>query len=335
MEGIKRPLFWVFTIALLFQNYGTTAQKILAEQETQWVLEAQRDLQVAISNPEISEAQRLNLIERGARTLKQYGQPPLNISENFPLRDLMEANYKLSQKQVVDANHLYLKLNEGLLKQKMKLINSMQIEVAGEQIKMLIPGVTPIDLSSDVVSTVFGWNIVEGVNQGAKGDAKDLKNKFKQLAKAKKLIQKLEELEKYQRESMRKLYEDLVELDELEKKMISTYNMAKASTSTFKGYEGAELFESGSKNQMNPNLIGTWVYENIGFYVTHTYNSDGTCYIKVNNKQNTFQWETTENLITYTYKSGKKKTMGFRIEGRTLYYTTKRGKISGHPMTKR
>lgn len=49
----------------------------------------------------------------------------------------------------------------------------MQIEVTGEQIKMLIPGVTPIDLSSDIVSTVFGWNIVDGVNQGGKGDAKD------------------------------------------------------------------------------------------------------------------------------------------------------------------
>ena len=59
---------------LVLSNIGQ-AQKILSEHETQWVLEARGELEQALSDPEMEESERIRLIERSAKTLKEYGQP--------------------------------------------------------------------------------------------------------------------------------------------------------------------------------------------------------------------------------------------------------------------
>ena len=66
--------FYLFVF--LFTLHGETlAQKILSEHETQIVLEARNELNEALSNPDLDQATRSKLVERSAKTLKEYGQP--------------------------------------------------------------------------------------------------------------------------------------------------------------------------------------------------------------------------------------------------------------------
>lgn len=107
-------------VILTYQSYG---QKVLSQGETEWFREARYDLDRAFSDPGLGEKERIELIKKGARTLKKYGQEPYPIDEKFPLRNQMESNYKLKQKQFIDANNLYDEINKLKLKQRLKLIN--------------------------------------------------------------------------------------------------------------------------------------------------------------------------------------------------------------------
>jgi hypothetical protein len=156
----------------------------------------------------------------------------------------------------------------------------MQISVVEEQIKFLIPGVTPIQLSKDVVNTVFDWNIADGVNQGAMGDAKGLAARFKQLAESKELIKRINLLVENQKDSLRKVFVEKEKYDELDVQLRKKYEYTQASTITQRGYEGAQL--AGAANNGNSGfkanvLVGTWKFgfEKTGYFYWTFYN-DGT-----------------------------------------------------------
>lgn len=190
-------------------QHNVAAQKQLSPMETQWINEADKGLTEAISNPGMNEKVRLELVQKAARTRKQYGQPPFDFPTKIPLRELMEKNYNENRNYVLNANRLYQVLNEDLLNQKLKLVNKMQIEVTGQQIQFLIPGSTPIDLTCEAISTVFQYDFVGGASGGKRSDAIELKKKFMKLAETKELINKLVELQKYQKITMENLDKDL------------------------------------------------------------------------------------------------------------------------------
>jgi hypothetical protein len=246
----------------------------------------------------------------------------------------MEENYKNKQWEAIQANNLIGELNQGLLKNRTKFINNLQIDVTGEQIKFLIPGVTPIDMSSDAVSTLFQWNIVDGAHGGQRKSSKNLKEKVLQLIGDKDSIDRAELHRQYKFRSLERLDKDRKDLDKLEKKIRKAFKDALSSTRTIRGYEDSELY-SGESHSYDPRLVGIWTYSNIGFIVTHQYYNDGNCTIRVNSKQNNMKYTTSNGWITYTKSKGKESKLGYTIEGNKLYYGTKRSrKKAGHPLTK-
>ncbi len=315
-------------------QHNVAAQKQLSPMETQWINEADKGLTEAISNPGMNEKVRLELVQKAARTRKQYGQPPFDFPTKIPLRELMEKNYNENRNYVLNANRLYQVLNEDLLNQKLKLVNKMQIEVTGQQIQFLIPGSTPIDLTCEAISTVFQYDFVGGASGGKRSDAIELKKKFMKLAETKELINKLVELQKYQKISMENLDKDLDGLPELEKKIFKSYSDAEKSISVFKGYENSVMQDVNSSSENNSDILGTWVFNAPGFNVVHRYFSDGTATIRVNATENRFRWKTSGQLITYYYENGKTYTQGYEVKGNQLYYCTKKLKRAGHPLTR-
>ena len=335
----KWNLFIILCLLSLFPGLlQVTAQRKLTQAENQWVNEAKRDLEKAISQSDLNESVRLQMIEKGARTLKQYGQPPFHIPAKIPLHEITESRYSITQDQIFDSQKLYSALNIELLNQRIRIVNSMQIDLAGEQIKFLIPGNTVISLSSDVVSTVFDFDYVNGVTGGQRADAKELKNKFLSIAKKQDFINKLVKLENDHKVKLQNLHKEIEYLTDLEKKIKRTYDTAERTTSTFKEYEGAISEESISTDinrKIDYTIVGIWTYNAPGFKVVHVYNADGTAIIRVNSKVNEFKWETNgNNLITYYYPSGKDYTMSYKIEGNQLFYGSKNHKGYGHPLTK-
>ena len=324
--------FFLFFVLIAWSFRGN-AQKILNESETQWVLEAKFNLEKAYSDPSLPEQERLQMIARSARTLKEYGQPPMPLTGESPLRQFMENNYQKKMEECISANSLINELNKGLLKQKMRLVNDIQIDVASEQIKFVIPGSTTVSLSKDLVNTLFDCDI-GGANGGQVANAKDLKNKFLALVKAQKNIGNLEAIKKVEMESAANLDKDRKNIVGLEDKMRQTYNNAEAGTSTFEGYKNSVLNEKKNPKQVISPLVGTWIFTAPGFNVSHRYNMDGTCFIRVNRKQNDYKYEISDNQIIYLYPDGKTSTMGFLIEGNQLFYTSKKGKKEGHPLTR-
>jgi len=236
---------------------NVSAQKILNEQETRIVEEAQNDLSKAISDPAMEQSERLRLVERSAKTLKQYGQPPAFPKGNIPLKTLMQRNFDEASKQYNDVNELRNKLNKMNLEAKMKFINALQIEVVEEQIKLLVPGSElEYDMSMDLVGTVLGWNIVEGVNQGDVDDARSLVALLKKSAQNNKLAIQLDELFKDHQFNMQELHRDLNMVGPLEAQLRKKYEMAAASEFVFKDYEGASATQK-EKAQMATKTIKT------------------------------------------------------------------------------
>ena len=271
-------------IALLFVLFCTTqklqAQKILNESETRWVLEAKAEMEKALNDPTLTDQQRMEMVEHSARVLKEYGQPPAFPDDAIPLKKQTDARFEQLKTNVSELSDWSLNLEFQTLEQKNKIINSMQISVVEEQIKFLIPGVTPIQLSKDVVNTVFDWNITDGVNQGAMGDAKGLAARFKQLAESKELIKKINQLVEQQKEELREVYEEKQKYDELDEKMRKQYEYTQASTITQRGYEGAQFagFSNANNTGFKANvLVGTWRFgfERTGYFYWTFYN-DGT-----------------------------------------------------------
>lgn len=256
------------------------AQKVLSETETNWVLEAKAEMEKALNDPVLTEQQRLEMVEHSTRVLKEYGQPPAFPDDAIPLKKQTDARFDQLKTNITELSNWSLDLEFQTLEQKNKIINSMQISVVEEQIKFLIPGVTPIQLSKDVVNTVFDWNITDGVNQGAMGDAKGLAARFKQLAESKELIKRINLLVENQKDSLRKVFVEKEKYDQLDEKLRKQYEYTQASTITQRGYEGAKLSgepNSGQSGFKANVLVGTWKFgfEKTGYFYW-TFNNDGT-----------------------------------------------------------
>ncbi len=277
-QKIKRFAVLYFLFHLL--AFNSFSQKVLNETETNWVLEAKAEMEKAVSDPTLTEQQRLEMVEHSTRVLKEYGQPSEFPDDAIPLKKQTNAEFEQIKTNISELSNWSLELEFQTLEQKNKIINSMQISVVEEQIKFLIPGVTPIQLSKDVVNTVFDWNITDGANQGAMGDAKGLASRFKQLAESKELIKKINQLIENQKEELREVYEEKQLYDELDAKLRKQYEYTQASTITQRGYEGAQL--AGSPSSSNSGfkanvLVGTWKfgYEQTGYFYW-TFNNDGS-----------------------------------------------------------
>ena len=279
-----KKLNWAFLGCLLtgfiFALPGNLlAQKVLSDTETNWVLEANAEMEKALNDPALTEQQRLEMVEHSTRVLKEYGQPPAFPNDAIPLKKQTDARFDQLKTNITELSNWSLNLEFQTLDQKNKIINSMQISVVEEQIKFLIPGVTPIQLSKDVVNTVFDWNITDGVNQGAMGDAKGLAARFKQLAESKELIKRINLLVENQKDSLRKVFVEKEKYDLLDEKLRKQYEYTHASTITQRGYEGAKLYGETNSGQggfkANP-LVGTWKFgfEKTGYFYW-TFKNDG------------------------------------------------------------
>ena len=118
MKSSKLSLeFFVFFV-LMVCTCRVNAQRNLNESETQWVIEAKFNLEKAYSDPSLPEQERLQMIARSARTLKEYGQPSMPLTGESPLRQFMENNYLKKMEECISANSLINELNKGVLKQK-------------------------------------------------------------------------------------------------------------------------------------------------------------------------------------------------------------------------
>ncbi len=82
----------IFSVCMLIHN-GICAQKILSEMETQFVMEAHSELNKALSDPTMDQAERIRIVERSAQTLKEYGQPDGFPNGDIQLKQLMQGNY--------------------------------------------------------------------------------------------------------------------------------------------------------------------------------------------------------------------------------------------------
>lgn len=275
----KQALLVILLIGFSLIGYS---QRTLTETETKWVNEAKENLNVALSDPGLSETERLEIIRKSAKTLKEYGQDSEWPNGELPIKAFMDANFDQCKDQISEMSAWTLHLENESLDNKLRLINAIQIEVVEDQIQMLVPGSTPVQLSADVIKTVFNVNLVEGVTGGERQDAQDLTNRFKELAKQRDLINRINVLIKYDKESMRMIAKDRNALETKIPVWEKAYKDAEAGTFTIKGYEGAVL-AGGSSAQThnstpsNPNSItGTWRfgYEQTGYFIW-TFKSNG------------------------------------------------------------
>ncbi len=218
------------------------AQKVLSGVETGYVQQAQSELNRALSDPVMKQPERIAIVERSAKTIKEYGQEPAFPIGDIPLKGLMESNYKQARKQFDDANALKMYLNNKLLDQQLRIINTMQIEVLEDQIKIMIPGLpAPYELSLELASIFFKSDLAEGVTAGRYSDATSLVASFKRLAETKRLIAELDNLYGAQLMSMQNLHRDLNIINADQEVLRRRYKNAEMGTFTIKGYEGALL----------------------------------------------------------------------------------------------
>ncbi len=315
-------------LVFVFKSQLAWSQKVLNQQETKIVEDAYAELQEAISNPDLSENERTRLVEHSARTLKEYGQPAAFPEDGMPLKKMMEYNYQQGRKEFEDANDLRQALSNKLLDQQLKIINTMQIEVTEEQVKLLIPGSQPLELSKDLVNTVFDWNIAEGFNSGKAGDAKSLANRFKQMAETKQLIKKLESLYNSQQMSMNNLHHDLIQVEQLETRLRKKYEITEASTFTLKGMEGTTATENSNTGLaksnpylLDPQLIGTWLHtDNNKKQSGWQFNTDGTAVQYIRSEQIPgWTWEVRSGMLYIIGGNNKSEDYNYKFENGNLY----------------
>lgn len=282
--------------ALLIFTQLANAQKVLNQTETHWVNEAKTELTRALSDMDMSEEERIGIIEKSARTLKEYGQPPAYPTGKIPVAEMMDMNFELCKRNITELNDWWLKLKQISKDEKIKLINAMQIEVTEKQIELIIPGGNgAVQLSQEAIGNVFGWNTVEGLNTGETNDANELAKWFKTLVERNELTEKISLLVNDEKESLKKINEDRTKFKITEAKLRQKYKMAEMTTQTMQGYAGAKTAETGSpkttasagisansetnlkKVQPINVLIGTWRF---GFsdsgYFYWTFNNDGS-----------------------------------------------------------
>ena len=326
---------FIFLAFIFCWNNKVLAQKILSEHETQIVLEARNELNEALSNPDLDQTTRSKLVERSAKTLKEYGQPSGFPQGDIPLKELMQENFGKATKQYNDANILRQEINSKQLDAKMKFINALQIEVVEEQVKFLIPGKAPVELSKDLVGTVFSWNIAEGFNQGKVDDAKTLVGLFKKSAEANKLSGQLDQLFKDHQFTVNNIHRDLKLVDPLEAQLRKKYELATASTFTIKGYEGAQLYGNSASPasasgtnattavnlSLDSSLFGTWLHtDNNRKQSGWQFNSDGTAVQFVRSEKITgWKWEVRGGMLYIIGGNGKSEDYVYKFEGNNLY----------------
>ena len=177
--------YFSVVLLMLVSFYSNADARVLNQSEQQWVNEAKEGLQKALTHPGMPMDERIRLVEKCARTLKEYGQPSAfpQANNDNAIKKLFDDNYEQCRKEYLDANDLYAYLASQSLKSRSKIINELQIQVTEEQIKFLIPGVTPFSLSKDLVQTNLDWNIVDGVNSGGKNSQSFVLKKLKELEK--------------------------------------------------------------------------------------------------------------------------------------------------------
>lgn len=323
----------IFSVCMLIHK-GVSAQKILSEMETQYVLEAQRELNKALSDPAMEQAERLRIVERSARTLKEYGQPSSFPGGDIPLKILMQGNFNQARDQYNDVNEMRRKMNVLNQEARMKFINQLQIEVVEEQVKFLFPGELPFTLSKDLVNTTFDWNIAEGFNEGEKSDAKTLVELFKRSAAANKLSGQLDKLFNDHKFTVENLHRDLNMVGPLENQLRRRYEMAAAGTHTVHGYEGALLYGQGVASQQQSTvqqqtyssnidraLIGTWLHtDNMKKQSGWQFNEDGTAVQYIRDKRITgWRWEVRSGMLYIIGGNGKSEDYAYKFENGALF----------------
>ena len=244
--------------------------------ETSLVENAKRDLDKAITNEGITDNERTKMVVKSAKTLKEYGQPAAFPDGDIPLKNNREKEYRRIKAEVIYANDLRDLLSDALLAEQLSMINSLQIEVVEDQITLLIPGKVPFELSKDLVGTVFGLNITEGFNGGKQQDAKDLVQKFRDLATTKQLVSEVEKLYALQKELMNKAHEDLKSAEVLQEHLRKAYQDADNSSFTFKEFSPrgvakgsrSPVAEAGDNAGKQGDGKGLWV-------LVETINYDG------------------------------------------------------------
>ncbi len=325
----------LFTTLSTFPHFGY-AQKILSEMETHYVLEAQQELNAALSDPTMNQAERMRVVERSAKTLKEYGQPPAFPKGSTPLKELMQSNFDLARDQYNDVNDLRRVVNNMNHGARMKFINQLQIEVVEEQVKFLLPGYTPFTLAQSLVNTNLDINIADGVNRGDVDDARTLVRLFKEIAEANKLAGMLDKLFNDHRFTSENLHRDLQMVEPLEAQLRKRYELAAAGTQIIRGYEGAMLAGnsveqnqsaiatpgSATGNQSSP-LVGAWLYidpDNTNSRMGWTFNSNGTAVEIIDERS--FQgwtWQVSGSTLFITGGNNERNNYEYRIDNNALF----------------
>jgi len=131
-----------------------------------------------------------------------------------------------------------------------------------------------------LINTVFDVNLVEGVTGGERQNAQDLTNRFKELANNRELINRINMLIKYDKESLRLIARDRKLLETEIPAWEKAYTDAENGTFTMKGYEGAILVVNQNQETHNTaksnSITGTWRfgYEQTGYFIW-TFKSNG------------------------------------------------------------
>lgn len=263
---MKKSILFLLAIpiSIAFQLH---AQRVLTESETGFIAQAKSQLANALSNPDMSDAQRVAVFKRSAVTLKEYCQPTAWPEGEIPLSVWMNGQHQQCEDEIVSLSDIVLKMTDKTLDQKMKLINTMQLEVIDNQIQMFVPGLTPIQLASDVVSTVFEINFAEGVTGGKRKDAKDLVDRFKKLAADGKLLEHFKILLENHRKSLRLIDKDIIDLNSKIPKWETAYYNAADGAFCMEGLEGA-VPNTAEKQQPTNSIVGEWRfgYKEIGYF---------------------------------------------------------------------
>ncbi len=269
---MRNLIIFLFTIFMAFSAVG---QKKISATEAGYIAEAKSELASALSQADMSDSERLRIIKRSATTLKEYGQPAAWPDGDIPLQKWMDGQFEQCRSEISEMSDWVLKLEHQTLNQKMKLINTMQIEVLEHQVELLIPGKTPVQLTSDAVSTIFGINFAEGAGGGKRQDAQNLRDRFRKLAESKELVSHFNILIGHHRESLRLID---AERDDLRKKVPGwkqAYMNAYNGAFTFKEYQGTAEVNDNADRKPN-SLLGTWKfgYPQTGYFYL-TFNSNG------------------------------------------------------------
>lgn len=318
-------------LAAIFMNtaFQLNAQRVLTESETGFIAEAKSQLANALSNPDMSDAQRIAIFKRSAVTLKEYCQPTAWPEGEIPLSVWMNGQHQQCEDEIVSLSDIVLKLTDKTLDQKLKLINTMQLEVIDNQIQMFVPGLTPIQLASDVVSTVFDINFAEGVNGGKRKDAKDLVDRFKKLAADGKLLEHFKILLENHRKSLRLIDKDIIDLNSKISKWETAYYNAADGAFCMPGYEDA-VQNTVKKQQPTNSIVGEWRfgYKEIGyFHLTFKTNGEYVFEDKMNkdSESRTGTYTVSGNLLQLMNPSSScEKTVGnyyFKIEDYSMRFS--------------